>query len=230
MASIFSRRHRILYFSNVFDSEFGDVVALQRVLDEPAGGFDVDHFQGAPDGPAQNVGISQIVTVVGQLDELGQRVVVEQEGELVGVGAPPGHGGADVEEHLEGQLDLFRDLPEVVALAAAAVGPSQEVLDEPDADVVAHLVQLLVDVVDVLVIFENLGHQGPVRQAEELAAHPLGIGAPDPAPVAHRGLSRRSFSPFPRKTSLRFASKQPRLLKNRLRKSEIGCFLCGVLK
>ena len=40
-------------------------------------------------------------------------------------------------------------------MALAAVGPGQEVFDQPDADVVAHFLELAVHVVDVLVILET---------------------------------------------------------------------------
>ena len=55
--------------------------------------------------------------------------------------------------YFESELDFFGRVSEVVALAA--VRPRQEVLDQPDADVVAHFLQLSVHVVDVLVILET---------------------------------------------------------------------------
>ena len=54
--------------------------------------------------------------------------------------APASDSGRDVEEELEGELHLLGDLPEV--LAALALRPVEEVFDEPDANVVAHLLEL----------------------------------------------------------------------------------------
>ena len=55
--------------------------------------------------------------------------------------------------YFESELDFLCRVSEVVALAA--VGPGQEVFDQPDADVVAHFLKLAVHVVDVLVILET---------------------------------------------------------------------------
>ena len=55
--------------------------------------------------------------------------------------------------YFESELDFLGRVSEVVALPA--VGPGQEVFDQPDADVVAHFLELAVHVVDVLVILET---------------------------------------------------------------------------
>ena len=58
------------------------------------------------------------------------------------------------------------DLPEVRAPPQAAA--CEEVLDEPRADVVAHLLELLVDLGVVLIVLYELHDECAVRQGEEL--------------------------------------------------------------
>ena len=94
--SIVSWRNRVFDFPNELDSQFGDAVALQRILDKPTQDLDVYHFQSSLDRSAQDVGVSEVVTGVGQLDELCQRVVVEEKRELVVGRAPSGDGRTDV--------------------------------------------------------------------------------------------------------------------------------------
>ncbi len=110
--------------------------------------------------------------MVRQLHKLSERVGVEDERELVRGRAPAGHGGREVQVELESLLHLLRGLPEVPAAAGPSQGAGgggsarQEVLHQPDAHVVAHLVQLLVHVVHVLVVPEDLGHQSTIGQTK----------------------------------------------------------------
>ena len=55
LTSVVARRDAVLDLPEELDPELGDVVALQRVLVEPAGDLDVDHLQGASDGAGQDV-------------------------------------------------------------------------------------------------------------------------------------------------------------------------------
>ena len=58
-------------------------------------------IQVIPDRTGQNVCVSEIVAVVGQLDKLCDRVVLEHQRELVGGGTPPGNGWRNVEKKLK---------------------------------------------------------------------------------------------------------------------------------
>ena len=40
-------------------------------LNKPACSLDVDHFQSTPDGSSQDVGVPQVVAVIGQLHKFG---------------------------------------------------------------------------------------------------------------------------------------------------------------
>jgi hypothetical protein len=125
--------------------------------------------------------------VVGELDEVGERVFFEDERELFVVGRPVCYSGRGVEEDLEADLlrlsarvdagrragkegDLcycLRRLSEVCA--PAGVGFCEEVFDQPEPDVVAHLVELLVDF-DIVAfkILAQLRDDGSVCERDEL--------------------------------------------------------------
>ena len=62
--------------------------------------------------------------------------------------------------------DHLADLPEV--RTAAHIAPREEVLDEARADVVAHLLQLLVHFRIVLIVLDELHDERAVREREEL--------------------------------------------------------------
>jgi len=62
--------------------------------------------------------------------------------------------------------DDFASFLEV--FAATDVGPGQEVLNEPDANIVAHLLELLVYLSLVLIVLQQLRHHRSVRQREQL--------------------------------------------------------------
>ena len=76
-------RDAVLDLADELDAHLGDVVALERVLHEPDGDLDVHHLECAPHCARQDVGVPQVVAVVRQLHELGHRVRVEDERELV---------------------------------------------------------------------------------------------------------------------------------------------------
>ena len=59
----------------------------------------LDHLEGAAQDAAEDVGVPQLVlgtAVVGELDEVGEGVLFEDEGELLSVAGPVGDGGCDV--------------------------------------------------------------------------------------------------------------------------------------
>ena len=82
-SSVVPGRDAVLDLADELDAHLGDVVALERVLHEPDGDLDVHHLEGAPHRARQDVGVPQVVAVVRQLHELGHRVRVEDERELV---------------------------------------------------------------------------------------------------------------------------------------------------
>ena len=103
--------------------------------------------------------------MLGQLDKLGERIFGELEAKLAGRGADD--FGGDAEEHLESDLgDHFRRLLKAAALPDLSLG--EKLINQPHADVVAHLLELRVGGVGLLVIFEELRHNRAVRQREEL--------------------------------------------------------------
>lgn len=95
---------------NVADQRYphlGGVVAAQDVADKVGLDLDLDHFEGAAQDAAQNVGVPQLVLgapIVGQLDKVGEGEFVKDEGELFAIGGPVGDGGCGVEEDFEADL------------------------------------------------------------------------------------------------------------------------------
>lgn len=86
----------------------GRVVAPQHVADEVRLDLRLHHLEGAAQHAAEDVGVPQLVlgaAVVGQLDKVGQRVLLEDERELLRVAGPVGYGGRYVEEDLEPDLE-----------------------------------------------------------------------------------------------------------------------------
>lgn len=69
----------------------------------------LDHLEGPAQDAAVDIAVPQLVlgaAVVGKLDEIGEGVLLEDEGELLAVARPVGNGRGDVEEDLK--ADLFR--------------------------------------------------------------------------------------------------------------------------
>jgi hypothetical protein len=65
------------------------------------------HLERAAQHAAQDVGVPQLVlgaALVGQLDEVGEGVLVEDQRELLAVARPVGDGRRDVEKDLEADL------------------------------------------------------------------------------------------------------------------------------
>ncbi len=65
---------------------------------------------------------------------------------------------------------LCQNIGRVLKIIASFLlwSPGQEVLYEADTDVVAHLLQLLVDLLVCFVVPHQLGHHGSVGQGEQL--------------------------------------------------------------
>ena len=92
--------------------------------------------------------------------------------------------------------DDLADLTEV--RTAAHVTPREEVLDEARADIVAHLLELLVHLRVVLVVLDELHDERAVREGEQLCILLLGASA---GGLARRGCCRLtifSVRPFQR--------------------------------
>ena len=81
--SVVPGRDAVLDLADELDAHLCDVVALERVLHEPDGDLDVHHLECAPHRARQDVGVPKVVAVVRQLHELGHRVRVEDERELI---------------------------------------------------------------------------------------------------------------------------------------------------
>ena len=67
----------------------------------------IHHFEGASQHPTEDVRVAEVRTTLRQLDELGKRVVVEDQRELVARRAPVGNRRLDAEKHLEAHLEII---------------------------------------------------------------------------------------------------------------------------
>lgn len=105
------------------------------------------HFQRPPQHATKEITIPQLLLrtpIIRQLDEICQRVLLEHQHETLAIILPPAHQRRHVHEDFEPHLadDLGR-LAEI--RAGARVGFREEVLDQPQPDVVAEAVELGVD-------------------------------------------------------------------------------------
>jgi hypothetical protein len=90
--------HGLLQAPHKTDTDLGDGIALELILNKGRMDLQVYHLHGAADGAAQYLRVTQIlqVRVAGrQLDELSQWIRVENERELVAARAPTRYGRCD---------------------------------------------------------------------------------------------------------------------------------------
>ena len=62
------------------------------------------HFQSSPDDSTDDVGVEETLVALWQLHKIHQRVLVQNERELVALCTPVGHRWNDPQEHLEPHL------------------------------------------------------------------------------------------------------------------------------
>ena len=65
------------------------------------------HFHGTSDDPTHDVGVEKVRVVLRQLHKVCEWVLVQDEGELVPLGIPVGHGRHYTKEALEANLDRY---------------------------------------------------------------------------------------------------------------------------
>mmetsp|Transcript_23375 Transcript_23375/g.51911 ORF Transcript_23375/g.51911 Transcript_23375/m.51911 type:complete len:209 (+) Transcript_23375:58-684(+) len=163
-------RHLVLDQALQLHTHLGGVVPLQRVFEEATHHLQLHHLQGALDHPAQDVAVLQVLVLRGQLHEVDERVVVEDQAERRVLLVPVRNGGDNAQEHLEGHLrNDVCGLLEVGAVGDSAL--RKELVHQSDADVVAHFLQLLVHLIDIFNVFDELHDQRSVRQREKLRVH-----------------------------------------------------------
>jgi hypothetical protein len=152
----------------------------------------LNHLQGTPQHAAKYIRIPKLVlrsAIVGKLHEIGKGIVVDNQGELVVVARPVGNLWCDVQEYLESNLSKQgqrRIHPLVTGPDAylryhvgcfAEVGATLHgirlgkiILNQPQANVIAHLIQLPVDLgIVVLVVFAQLCDDGAIGQGDQLS-------------------------------------------------------------
>jgi hypothetical protein len=101
------RRQLIIDIPHQTDPHLRRVVPPQLVRHKVRLDLHLDHLERAAQHATQQVAVPQLVlraAVVGELDEVGERVLVEDEAELLVVGGPVGDGGGGVEEDFEADL------------------------------------------------------------------------------------------------------------------------------
>jgi hypothetical protein len=132
------------------------------------------HLQRTPQDPAEDIRVPQLILRppnIRQLNEVRQRVLFEDQGELLAITRPIRNRRRDVQEDFESNLlpsalsisqnssfntNLRDHLSRLLEIRAPFHGIRlrEIVFDQSEADVVTHLVQLLVDFhVIALVVF-----------------------------------------------------------------------------
>lgn len=106
--SVILRRELIINIPDQAYTHLGGIVSPQHIADEVRLNLHLHHLQRTPQHAAEDVGVPELVlraAVVGQLDKVGEGVLLEDERELLAVARPVRYGGCDVEEDLEADLD-----------------------------------------------------------------------------------------------------------------------------
>lgn len=106
--SVILRRELIINIADQADSHLGGIVPPQHIADKMRFNLHLHHLQRTPQHAAEDVGVPELIlraAVVGQLDKVGERVLLEDQRELLAVARPVRYGGCDVEEDLEADLD-----------------------------------------------------------------------------------------------------------------------------
>lgn len=109
--SIILRRKFIVNVTDQADPHLGGIIASQHIADEVCLNLHLHHFECTPQHAAEDVRIPELVlcaTVVGQLNEVGERILLEDQRELFTVARPVCYGRCYVEEDLEADLDPCR--------------------------------------------------------------------------------------------------------------------------
>ena len=170
---IFANGHCVLNDFLECDSYFGVGVAFELIGFDDTLDSELDHLERASDGAANDLRVAQVVqfAVLRQLDEVNQRIRVEYERELVVRCVPVDHCRLNAEEHFERLLgEHLGRLPEVAA-AADLRRARQEVFDHAHAHVVADLLELFVHLGHVLQVLDQLRHERPIGQSEQLVGN-----------------------------------------------------------
>lgn len=106
--SVILRRELIINIPDEAYPHLGGIISPQHIADEVRLDLHLHHLQRTPQHAAEDVGVPELVlraAVVGQLDKVGEGVLLEDQRELLAVACPVGYGGCDVEEDLEADLD-----------------------------------------------------------------------------------------------------------------------------
>lgn len=110
-SSVILGRQLIINVSYQADPHLGGIIAPQYVADEMSLNLHLHHFQCTPQHAAEDVRIPELVlraAVVGQLDKVGEGVLLEDQRELLAVARPICYGRGYVEEDLEADLEVPR--------------------------------------------------------------------------------------------------------------------------
>lgn len=106
--SVILRRKLVINIPDQAYPHLGGIVSFQNIADEMRLDLHLHHLQRAPQHAAEDVGVPELVlraAVVGQLDKVGEGVLLKDQRELLAVARPVCYGGCDVEEDLEADLE-----------------------------------------------------------------------------------------------------------------------------
>lgn len=115
------RRHLIINIPYQTNPHLRRIIPPQHITNKMRLNLHLHHLQRTPQHPAENIRIPQLILrapVIGQLHEVRQRILVEDEGELLVVRRPVGDGGGYVEEDFETDLLVGVGISKTVYLQA----------------------------------------------------------------------------------------------------------------
>mmetsp|Transcript_9243 Transcript_9243/g.21390 ORF Transcript_9243/g.21390 Transcript_9243/m.21390 type:complete len:222 (+) Transcript_9243:78-743(+) len=189
-----------LVFDDVLErkANFGAGIAHERIGDDLTLDGEVYGLERTAQHAAQKVAVLEPLGRGRKLHKVFKRVVLESERAACPLLVPVADLGGDVEKHLEADTrDDLRGFAEAPAARDPRLG--KELVDEPEANVVAHLLQLAVHLVHVLVVANEVGHEGAIGEREELGADLVELAiarlAESRVAVLHRGRRRCASRP-----------------------------------
>ena len=135
----------------------------------------LDHFQCPSDNSTYDIRVVQVLQMRRKLNKISERAVAIHYAEC-GIGIPVGGLCIDVQKHLKCNFaNHLRDVSIGFARIPAGLRFRKEFVDQPNTDIVTHLLELGVYGIYLLVVLHDLGDQASVCQGEELRIHLLRI-------------------------------------------------------
>mmetsp|Transcript_16111 Transcript_16111/g.48271 ORF Transcript_16111/g.48271 Transcript_16111/m.48271 type:complete len:221 (-) Transcript_16111:305-967(-) len=158
-------RVRLSLLRRKFEVNLICIIPMQCVSGKAALCRNVYHFQGASNDATEQLAIRQLAASLWQFDEIDEQVVFKHQSAFCVICIPVDDCGCRVQKHLESHLgNVLRRFFKIAAFSDACI--CQKFVNQTDAHVIAHNVQLLVDLIHVFKIRDELTHDRSIRQTQ----------------------------------------------------------------